>query len=207
MARRKADQSGGESLVRQCALTRARRPTDQLIRFCLDPNGEVVPDLKHRLPGRGVWLTGTRECVAGAIGKGVFPRSFSSTVRADEALPETIDGLLERAALDRLSLANKAGLVTTGFTRVAEAVASGRVAFLVHAGDAAPGGREKLDRKAGPGARLPVDCLNSGQLSLALGRSNVVHAALSKGGASDSFLSAVERLEKYRNPEAASAAA
>lgn len=207
MARRKALQADAGKRVRQCALTRERRPAGELIRFCLDPEGAVVPDLKNRLPGRGVWLTGTRECVSEAIRKGVFSRAFSADIKASAALAGEIEELLEHAALGRLSLANKAGLVTTGFTKVADLVARGRAAFLIHAADAASGGREKLDRKAASLARQPVDCFNSGQLSLALGRSNVVHAAVSNGGASDSFLSAVKRLEKYRNPKTAVAAA
>lgn len=207
MVRRKALQADDGGRIRQCALTRERLPAGELIRFCLDPEGAVVADLQNRLPGRGVWLTATRECVSGAISKGIFSRSFSAGAKASAALAGEIEELLERAALGRLSLANKAGLVTTGFTKVADLVARGQVAFLIHAADAAPGGCEKLDRKAASVTRPPVDCFNSAQLSLALGRSNVVHAALSNGGASDSFLSAVKRLEKYRNPKAVFAAA
>ena len=42
--------------VRRCAVTRALRPKDELIRFVFGPDGAVVPDLKEKLPGRGVWL-------------------------------------------------------------------------------------------------------------------------------------------------------
>ena len=44
-----------------CALTRARRPKDELIRFVLGPDGTIVPDLKEKLPGRGVWLTAAHD--------------------------------------------------------------------------------------------------------------------------------------------------
>ncbi len=50
-----ADESG-----RSCAVTRARRRKDELIRFVLGPDGTVVPDLKERLPGRGLWLTASQ---------------------------------------------------------------------------------------------------------------------------------------------------
>lgn len=199
MARARKAMADDAGPLRQCALTRARRPVDDLIRFCLDPQGNVVPDLKGRLPGRGVWVTASREAVDEAVRKGVFARGFSRAVAADAALGERIGALLEKAALDRLSLANKAGLVTAGFTKVAERLAGGGIAVLVHAADAAPGGREKIDRKAGFLPHAAVDCFTSSQLNLALGRSNVIHAAVSKGGACDSFLNAVARLERYRS--------
>lgn len=200
-AKRRAADIGGP--VRQCALTRERRAQGDLIRFALDPEERVVPDLKNRLPGRGVWITARREAVARAAKKGIFARGFSRKVTTDPNLAGQVEALLERSALERLALANKAGLVTTGFTKVAEKVAQGSVFVLLHAADAAPGGREKLGGKARAPAIAPVDSLNSRQLSLALGRSNVVHAALSEGGAAESFLNAVGRLEQYRSSGAA----
>lgn len=195
--------AGGDEPVRQCALTRVRRPAGELVRFCLDPEGRVVPDLKNRLPGRGVWLTAAHGTVAEAARKGVFARAFSSSAQSDPALADTVAALLEKDALGRLGLANKAGLVTAGFAKVAEAIERGRAAVLVHAADAAAHGRRKIDAKAGFSARPPVDCFNTDQLSLALGRSNVVHAALSQGGACDGFLRAVDRLVRYKAPDAA----
>ena len=47
-------------------LTRERLPKQDLIRFVLAPNGEIVPDLKERLPGRGVWVTAAHDKVAEA---------------------------------------------------------------------------------------------------------------------------------------------
>lgn len=193
--------------VRQCALTRARLPARELIRFCLDPEGRVVPDLKNRLPGRGVWLTAMRTVVSEATKKGVFQRGFRSPVRADANLADTVDALLEKAALGRLSLANKAGLVAAGFTKVSEAIGRGQVVLLLHASDAAPAGREKLDSKAGRSRTMIIDRFNSAQLSLALGRPNVIHAALSEGGACESFVRSAGRLDTYRTPGAAIGAA
>lgn len=193
--------------VRQCALTRARLPVGDLLRFCLDPEGNVVPDLKNHLPGRGVWLTATRTIVLEAAKKGIFQRGFRATAQADTNLADTVDTLLAKAALGRLSLANKAGLVTAGFTKVSEVFDRGQAVLLLHASDAAPAGREKLDAKAGRSSTLIIDRFNSEQLSLALGRSNVIHAALSEGGACESFLRAADRLETYRSPGAAIGAA
>lgn len=193
--------------VRQCALTRERRAQGDLIRFVLDPEGRVVPDLKNKLPGRGVWLSVSCDAVAAAAKKGVFARGFASRVKAGPELADQVGALLEKASLERLALANKAGLVTTGFEKVAEAIARKEAAVLLHAADGAAGGREKLDGKIRGQSRPAVAVFTSGQLSLALGRSNVVHAAVSKGGAAESFLDAVDRLEQYRSPGAVGKAA
>lgn len=201
------DEKTGSGAVRQCAASRVRRPVQELIRFCLDPEGRVVPDLRNRLPGRGVWLTAARRIVAEAVAKGLFAKGFGQAVGVDAELPERVGALLRQAPLDRLSLANKAGLVAAGATRVAEAVARGQAAVLVHASDAAPGGREKIDAKAGPTTRAVVTCFSCRELSLALGRTNVIHAAVSSGGACDAFLRAVARFERYEAPDAAFAAA
>ncbi len=183
--------------VRQCALTRDRRAADELIRFVLDPEGQVVPDLKAKLPGRGVWVTATRAAVEQAAAKRVFARAFAAPVPADPDLAGRVEALLEQAALERLSLAAKAGLVTTGFAKVGEACRRGQVAVLLQASDAAAGGRDKIAAKAGGQQRATIVDFTSDQLSLALGRSNVIHAALRDGGACDSFLRAVERLQRY----------
>ena len=196
-----------DGTVRQCALTRERLPVCALLRFCLDPDGRVVPDLKRRLPGRGVWVTATRQAVADAANKGVFPRAFAKAVTVDAALADTIEALLERAALDRLSLANKAGLVVAGFAKVSDALQGNGDLLLLHASDAADGGKEKIDARAGSARRSRVECFNSGQLSLALGRSNVVHAAMRNGGARDGFLRAVGSLQRFRGLDVAEEAA
>ena len=197
---------------RQCAVTRLRHAPEDLLRFAAGPDGLVVPDLKASLPGRGVWITCARDIVEKAVSTGVFPRAFKSAVKAPDDLAMQADRLLERAALQRLSLANKAGLVICGFDKVSQALRTGRVTLL-HAGDAAADGCRKLDRlqiAAAHGsdpAESAVRHFNAEQLSLALGRPNVVHAALKQGGPSGKFLDAVARLEKFRAGSAVHAAA
>ena len=120
-------------------------------------------------------------------------------------LAERVEQLLERRVADALALANKAGLVVTGFEKVDALIGRGEAAALVCAHDAALGGRERLQRKfkAVQAARdLParvIDALTVEQMSLAMGRSNVVHAALTQGGAAEHFLSEAERLARYRS--------
>ena len=192
---------------RSCALTRARRPRDELIRFVLAPDGTVVPDLKERLPGRGVWLTAARDAVADAVKRKVFSRSFKTETKVPEELPATVERLLAEAALSALALANKAGEATFGYAKVEETIAGGRVLALIHAREAAEDGCRKLDGKARAssfGRPIPaVRAFGTEELGLATGRTNVIHAALIQGGAAESVLAAASRLERYRKGRAA----
>ena len=197
---------------RQCAVTRLRRSPDELLRFVVGPDGAVVPDLKANLPGRGVWIGCARDTVEEAAATGVFSRAFRCSVRVSEDLSSQVDQLLERAALQRLSLANKAGLVVCGFDKVSRALRSDNVR-LIHASDAAVDGCRKLDQLVSGAAggsvsvREPVRHFNVEQLSLALGRPNVVHAAVKQGGPYGRFLDSVARLEKFRAGSTVDAAA
>ena len=198
---------------RQCAVTRLRLASDELLRFALDPDGFAVPDLKAKLPGRGVWITCTRETVEKALASRVFDRGFRKPVQTADGLADQVESLLERDALQRMALANKAGLVVCGFDKVSKLLKNTGGAFLVHASDASPDGCRKLDRlltvkqsgAATTGAI--VSGLNCEQLSLALGRPNVIHAALKQGEARRKLISAIARLEKFRAGNAVTAAA
>jgi len=192
---------------RQCAVTRERLPVDQLLRFCLSPDGDVIPDLKNRLPGRGVWISCNYDTIDRAAHSGILPRAFSRSTKTQNDLADNVYTLLERAALERLSLANKAGLIVAGHAKVVDAIRHDKATVLLHARDGAVDGREKISVKAKDREHTKIDCFNVEQLSLALGRTNVVHAAVRKGGACGSFLHAVDRLQRYRAPDAVLAVA
>ena len=196
-----------EDAVRRCAVTRARRPRDELIRFVLGPDGTVVPDLKEKLPGRGVWLTAAQDTVSSAVKRKVFSRAFKSEAKVPEDLAGQVERLLTETALSALALANKAGEAAFGYAKVEEAIAGGRVLALIHAEEAAEDGCRKLDGKAfgvSGGRRIPaIRAFGADELSLATGRTNVIHAALIQGGAAQRVLAAASRLERYRKGEAA----
>lgn len=194
--------------LRQCAVSRVERPLDELIRFVADPTGEILADGGRRLPGRGVWVTAEKQMVAEAVKSKAFAKSLKRQISVAADLPERVEALLLRRALDALSLANKAGSVTPGFAQVESLIEKGSVVLLLHAADAADGGCDKLDRKFRAIARDRglSDTISTvftiEQMSLAMGRSNVVHAALIKGGATKKLLSEAGRLERYRQPAA-----
>lgn len=197
--------------IRTCIVTRAERPPDEMIRFVLAPDGTVTPDLKRRLPGRGVWTTATAEVVAQAAKRRAFDRGFKGKAIVPDDLPARIDRLLEADCLQRLSLANKAGLVTTGFAKVEAAIGEGGVIFVLHATDGGQDGKRKigqaLRRRFGDQAPPEVECFGSAQLDLALGRTNVIHAALRAGPAGAALLASMMRLQVYRSAATPSARA
>ncbi|HEX5957311.1 MAG TPA: RNA-binding protein [Hyphomicrobiaceae bacterium] len=191
--------------LRLCAVTRTQRSVEDLVRFVLGPDGTIVPDLARRLPGRGVWVEVRRQTLADAVRRKVFARSLQQAVGVPEDLPEQVERLMVRRLAEAISLANKAGLLVTGFAKVEDLIAQGRAAVLIHAADGAADGSAKLSRKfqavAGPEPALQatVTELPGLQLDLAIGRSNVVHAAASGGGAAQRILQEAQRLRRYRS--------
>jgi len=193
--------------LRLCAVSRTQQPPEDLIRFVLGPDGAIVPDLARRLPGRGVWVGATRETVQAAVRQKAFARSLKQPVSVPDDLPDLIERLMVKRLREAISIANKAGLLVVGFTRVEELVARGQAVVVIHAADGSADGRAKLDRKfrALRGAEQAADATVSGlagpELDLAIGRSNVVHAAASEGGASRRILQEAGRLRRYRGTE------
>ncbi|MCW6510660.1 RNA-binding protein [Lichenifustis flavocetrariae] len=195
------DETGPE---RMCIVTRAKGAPDGLIRFVVSPDKRIVPDIRCRLPGRGAWVSANADTVALAVRKKAFARAFKAEVVAEGQLVEQVASLLEADALQCLSLAKKAGLVICGTSKVEEAIAKLPLAGLVHAKEAAQDGLRKLDaalrRRFGDAALSigRVQIFASSQLDLALGRTHVIHAALSAGAASEGFISRSRRLDMYR---------
>jgi uncharacterized protein len=192
--------------MRMCAVSREVRPIDELIRFVVSPSGEVIADLKRKLPGRGLWVSASCKAVAEAVRRNHFGKGFKRDVRVAPTLPLDTENLLARGAVEALAMAAKAGQVVAGFAKVEGALQQHQAVALIHAADGAPDGIRKLDaivrQNAGNSADSPefpvIGVLTSEQLDLALGRSNVIHAALLAGAAGKTFLSRSQILVRYR---------
>ena len=188
--------------TRTCAVTRSVQPVSELLRFVVGPDGAVVADIKSKLPGRGLWVSATRPALLEAIRRKAFARGFKQhDVNVPPDLADRTDWLLERAVLDALAMAKKAGSVAAGFAKTEAALEHEDVVALLHAADAASEGTRKLDAacRRRPGAPpAAIGYLNGAQLDLALGRPNVVHAALLAGPASETFLARCRRLDRFR---------
>jgi predicted RNA-binding protein YlxR (DUF448 family) len=191
---------------RTCIITRTKGAPQDMIRFVLGPGEAVVPDIRRKLPGRGVWVTASAVLVAEAVRKHAFARGFKKKVAAPENLAAEVEALLTKDCLQALSIANKAGTVAAGFGKVEEAIAGGAIAGLVHASDGGADGVRKLGqslrrRFGDEDVRPRIVLFPSDQLDLALGRANVIHAALLSGAASDAFLARCRKLAMYRAAE------
>ncbi len=190
---------------RRCVATRSVLPIEALVRFVVDPDGRLVPDIRRKLPGRGAWTALSREAVEHAVRTKAFARSLRSQPAIPDDLPGDVDRLLVRDALQSLSFANKAGLLVSGYGKVEAALTGARMpAVWIEAADGAADGRRKLLqalwRRHGDGASaLPLaECFTSDDLGLALGRDLVVHAAVKDGAAARAFLDRWRRLMHFR---------
>jgi predicted RNA-binding protein YlxR (DUF448 family) len=188
--------------ARMCAVTRAVRPEAELIRFVAAPGGSVVADLRAKLPGRGVWVGAERGLVAEAVKRNAFSRGLKAEAKPAADLPDIVATRLREAAIGRLGLARKAGEVVAGFAKTEAAVASGRLSGLIVAADAAEDGvrkmRQALRRRFGETCPIPVFRLfTAAELGLAIGRADVIHAAVLQGPAGRSFVEAAVRLQRY----------
>ena len=189
--------------ARLCAVHRVERPLAELIRFVAGPTGQIVADLKKNLPGRGVWVTADRASITRAVAEKSFDRSLKRATVAGPDLATEVEELLSQRVCNALSIANKAGAVIAGFTKIDIALQKQALFVLIHAADAAADGRDKLTRKflascpkPAPEQRI-VTILTTLQLSLAIGRSNVVHAGLTEMGVAKNFLFEARRLQQF----------
>ena len=196
--------NGADRPIRTCIASREEHPPEGLIRFALSPQSELTPDLTNTLPGRGAWVTCSKEHLQKALNNRAFDRTFRRTVCVPDNFVSLVERLLTERALQSLSLANKAGNVITGATKVNAAVGTRAVDILVQAFDASIDGKKRLANRYNAVCRelaiepKKIDLFSIEQLSLAMGRPNVVHAALTQGRVADEFVLAARRLSGFR---------
>jgi predicted RNA-binding protein YlxR (DUF448 family) len=164
---------------RSCIVTREIMPEHQLIRFVYGPDNSVVPDLRHKLPGRGAYVSTSKAVVQKAIDKNLFSRAFKRPVKASPDLCLQLESLMYEDIVAALALANKAGQVIAGFDTIEGEATRKSYKLFLHASDASPQGYEKLKRICGQRKNGSIyRLLNTQSLSGALGRDNTVHVAV-----------------------------
>ncbi|MDP3677162.1 MAG: DUF448 domain-containing protein [Novosphingobium sp.] len=194
---------------RTCVLSGRKAARDALIRLAISPEGQVFPDALAKAPGRGAWLGVSRADLEIALTKGKFAgamkRAFKGVpISVADDLPERIEAALSRAVTDRLGLELRSGKLLMGSDRIADNARAGKVVWLGHAADASEDGSRKLDQawrvgenaegSGRAGIRLPLD---RAALSVALGRDNVVHLALTDATAAARLAVPLGRLLRF----------
>ena len=198
-------ESAGEELasptLRRCIVTRQALEKPAMVRFVIDPEGRVTPDLKERLPGRGLWVTADRAILDQAVARHAFSKAAKRSVKVAPDLAERVTSMARREVAELLGLARKSGQLVAGFEKVEAALRAsrttdrtmGKVRVLVAASDGAEDGRGKLARLAGSGVEICAP-LTAAELAHALGREHAVHAAIKAGGIAEKTIIASRRL-------------
>ena len=204
-----AEESEAHVPERTCVLTRRKGTRDELIRLALGPDGSVAPDVRARAPGRGAWIGVTRGELDTANAKGKLKPALQRAFKTDNVavpadLGERTEQALRQTALDRLGMEARAGNLINGSDKVENAARSGKIALLIHAADAGDDGNRKLDqawRVGGGGPQGVIFPLDRTILSMALGRENVVHVALTDPAAASRVRHALDRWRNFTGPE------
>jgi predicted RNA-binding protein YlxR (DUF448 family) len=200
-------------------LTRRKGTRDSLIRLALGPDGQVGPDVRARAPGRGAWISVDRTELDAANAKGKLKTALARAFKtSDLKIPADLGDQVERAlrqwTLDRLGLEARAGTLINGADRIEAAARAGKVHLLIHAADAREDGRRSLDQTLRVGARAGGGPSTAGGtsargmifpeertiLSMALGRENVVHVALTDPAAASRVSHALARWRAFTDP-------
>jgi predicted RNA-binding protein YlxR (DUF448 family) len=187
---------------RRCIVTGENLGDDRLVRFAVSPDGEIVPDVAAKLPGRGIWVSATKDAVDQAVAKHLFGRAAKTNVKADAGLSARVEKMLVTRMLGDIGLARRSGALTQGFENVLRALEGPNPpALLIEASDGASDGKRKLFAAAyARGLELPaIDVLTADELGLALGRQNVIHAALNPGGFTQRLIFDAGRLTGFRS--------
>jgi len=177
-------------------------PDNRLFRFVADPDGQIVPDVAAKLPGRGLWVEASRDAVNKAVEKKLFARAAKAQVTAQPDLCARAEKALVTRMLGDLGIARRSGALVLGFDNVLRALEGPKPPkVLIEAFDGAADGKRKLYAAA---HRMELDCvviesLTSAELGLALGRENVIHAAVQPGGFAERLIFDADRLSGFRS--------
>lgn len=181
---------------RRCIVSRETEGKSGLVRFVVGPDNTVVPDVLEKLPGRGMWVTSTREAINEAVAKGLFSRAAKTSVSADAELADQVEAILARRVVDMLSMGRKAGRAVAGLEKVKTWLIDEKAVVLLQASDGSERGKTAL--RPPDGQETLISCLTSSELGMAFGRDTVIHAAMTRDGITNRVLFDAARLAGFR---------
>lgn len=198
MSRGGRDKDRADGPERRCIATGEVQPKHGLIRFVVGPDGQVVPDLSEKLPGRGIWVAADRAALELAVKKKLFARAAKQPVTVPPDLPDLVEAGLARRLTDLIALSRKAGEAVAGFEKVKDWLATKQVKVLLQASDGSERGKSKLWTPTG--ARY-FSVLTARELGLAFGRQSVIHGALAAGGLAPRVVEGAAKLQGLRKAD------
>jgi uncharacterized protein len=205
--------------LRRCVVTRERLPKERMIRFVVGPDRQIVPDLAARLPGRGIWLSASRDVLEpGGLqeeqgqrekrGDGIqrhLARAFARAARGPVLVPSDLSVLLQAALVRRigecLGLARRAGQAVAGYEKAREALRTGRYKLVLQASDGSEAERSRFLSGFGQELKI-IDPLPGETLGRVFGRDYVVHVAVAPGKLAESLVVEAGRLAGLKNGSA-----
>jgi hypothetical protein len=191
------DGPDGNTPLRRCIVTREPQAKEGLIRFVVAPDGTLTPDLAESLPGRGIWVTASREAIETARAKKLFGRAARRAVTVPEDLADRLERLLAERCVALLGLLNRAGELVAGMMRVREWLRDDKAAILLTAAES--DGRDATELKRLARGRQTVDVLKGVELGRAVGRDHIVHMAAAPGRLAQSLIRETRRLAGLRD--------
>lgn len=186
-----------ETEIRKCIVCGEVKEKEQLLRFTLTPDNQIIPDFKKKLPGKGIYVSVSKVALQKAVEKNLFAKAVKKNAKVSAELMQTVEDLLRKKGLESICLAKKAGDLVTGFEKVGEKIKYNKAAFLLEAADAGADGHQKIMALAGG---LEIFSLYSvEELDKALDKVNTVHAALLKGDMAKLVHTDLVRLQRFLN--------
>ncbi len=198
MGRGGAHKDRGDGPDRKCIATGEVQPKYGLIRFVAGPDGQVVPDILGKLPGRGVYVSAERSALEAAVKKNLFARGLKTQVRVPETLVEDVHRQLSRRVIELISLARKSGRAVAGYEKVKDILAKEEADVLIQASDGSERGKSKLST---PHFGTYIGFMTADELGMAFGRETVIHAALASGGLTKRVVEEAQRLKGVRQSD------
>ncbi|MFW2544255.1 RNA-binding protein [Primorskyibacter sp. 2E107] len=195
MSRGGHDKDREDGPERKCIATGEAQPKSGLIRFVVGPEGQIVPDLAGKLPGRGLYVASDIAALEKAVKKSLFSRAAKQPVTVPDALVQTIEQMLARRVIDLISLARKSGDAVSGYEKVKDWLYKDEATVLIQAEDGSSRGKSKLST---PYGGTYIGWLTADELGMAFGRQTVIHAALGAGGLARRVVEDAQRLKGVR---------
>lgn len=180
---------------RKCVATGESQPKSGLIRFVAGPDGQVVPDVAEKLPGRGTYVAADRDALSLAVKKKLFARGLKTQVTVPDDLIHQVETQLARRVVDLISLARKSGDAVAGYEKVKSWLDTERARVLIQACDGSDRGKSKLST---PHYGRYIGWMTADELGRAFGRQTVIHAALASGGLGARVVEEAQRLRGVR---------